>query len=101
TRRWREGVHRIKIEPHSHLAEAVGVTELPVNSAHSQGIDQLAPGVQPVAWAEDDSIEAIEADVPQLVLGVQWHPEVLEDQPEQRGIFTELVAQARRFAARS
>jgi putative glutamine amidotransferase len=99
--RWREGVHRIKIEPHSHLADALGVTELPVNSVHSQGIDRLAPGVRPVAWAEDNSIEAIEADVPQLVMGVQWHPEVLEDQPEHRGLFTELVEHSRRFATRS
>ena len=99
--RWREGVHRIKIEPDSRLAGALGVTELPVNSVHSQGIDRLAPGARPVAWADDGSIEAIELDGPPLGLGVQWHPEVLEDQPEQRGLFTELVDHARRFAAQT
>lgn len=99
--RWREGVHRVKIEPRSRLADALGVTELPVNSVHSQGIDRVAPGVRAVAWADDGSIEAIEADSPQQVLGVQWHPEVLEDQPEHRGLFTDFVEQARRLAARA
>jgi gamma-glutamyl-gamma-aminobutyrate hydrolase PuuD len=95
--RWREGVHRVKIEPESHLASAVGVTEMPVNSVHSQGIDRLAPGLRAVAWADDNSIEAVESEGSGLLLGVQWHPEVLEDQPEQRGLFTEFVDQARHY----
>ena len=98
-KRWREAVHLVKVEPQSRLADVVGVTELPVNSVHGQGIGRLAPGARPVAWAEDGSIEAIEVDVPHLALGVQWHPEVLEDQPEQRGLFIELVEQARRYAS--
>jgi putative glutamine amidotransferase len=100
---WREGAHLVKVEPRSHLADALGVTELPVNTVHRQGIDRLAEGMRAVAWAEDNSIEAIEAieaEGSQFVLGVQWHPEVLEDHPEQRGIFHEFVEQARRYAAR-
>src|SRR5262245_19478107 len=39
--RWREGVHRLKIEPNSELANALGVVELAVNSVHHQGLDAL------------------------------------------------------------
>jgi putative glutamine amidotransferase len=95
---WREGSHRIKIEPRSHLAEALGVAEVDVNSIHRQGIDRLAPGIRAVAWADDGSIEAVEYDGPPVLLGVQWHPEILEDLPEQRGIFDAFVEQARRYA---
>ena len=98
--RWREGVHRIKVEPHSRVAAALGETDLAVNSVHSQGLGRVAVGVRPVAWADDGSVEAIEVDGPQLVYAVQWHPEVLEDQPEQRGLFKDFVEEARLFAAR-
>ncbi len=96
---WRERSHRVKVEPRSRLAGAVGVTELDVNSIHRQGIDRLATGLRAVAWAEDGSIEGVESDGPPVLLGVQWHPEVLEDLPEQRGVFDAFVEEARRYAA--
>jgi len=101
--RWREGVHRVKIEPDSHLAEALGATEVAVNSIHHQAVDQAAPGTRPVAWAEDDTVEAIEVPGSPHVVAVQWHPELLEDWPEQQGLFRQLVehAAARARATRS
>ncbi len=98
-RRWREQVHRIKVEPQSRVAGALGETELGVNTVHHQGLDRLAEGVRAVAWAEDGSVEAIEIPGAPFVVGVQWHPEVLEDHPEQRGLFRHLVDHARRYAA--
>ncbi len=92
--RWREGVHRVKIEPDSHLAEALGATEVEVNSIHHQAVDQAAPGTRAVAWAEDDTVEAIEVPDSPHVVAVQWHPELLEDWPEQQGLFRQLVEQA-------
>ncbi|MDQ6798189.1 MAG: gamma-glutamyl-gamma-aminobutyrate hydrolase family protein [Actinomycetota bacterium] len=92
---WREGVHRVKIEPDSHLAEALGTTEVDVNSIHHQAVDEAAPGTRPVAWAEDDTIEAIEMPDSPHVVAVQWHPELLEDRPEQQGLFRQLVDHAR------
>jgi putative glutamine amidotransferase len=74
--RWREGVHRVKLEPDSHLAEALGTTEVDVNSLHHQAVLEAAPGTRPVGWAEDGTIEAIRiADAPSFALGVQWHAE--------------------------
>jgi len=95
---WKEAVHKVKIEPDSHLAAALGATEVAVNSIHHQAVDQAAPGTRPVAWAEDDTVEAIEVPGSPHVVAVQWHPELLEDWPEQQGLFRQLVEHA---AARS
>jgi putative glutamine amidotransferase len=97
--RWREGVHRVKIESDSHLAEALGTTEVEVNSIHHQAVDAAAPGTRAVAWADDDTIEAIELPESPHVVAVQWHPELLEDWPEQQGLFRQLVDHARRRAS--
>ena len=96
--RWREGVHKVKIEADSHLAAALGATEISVNSIHHQAVDDPAPGTRAVAWAEDDTVEAIEVPGSPHVLAVQWHPELLEDWPEHQGLFRQLVdsASARR-----
>jgi putative glutamine amidotransferase len=92
--RWREGVHQVKLEPHSQLADALGVVELAVNSVHHQGLDRLGDGLRAVAWAEDDTVEGVELDGAAFAVGVQWHPEVLEDDPEQQGIFRAFVKAA-------
>lgn len=95
-KRAHELVHRVKIEPGSHLAATLGVVELSVNSVHHQGVGRLADDLRAVAWAEDGSIEGVELPGGRFALGVQWHPEMLEDQPEQQGLFRALVDQARR-----
>ena len=89
-----EGVHLVKVEPDSHLAEALGCTEVLVNSLHHQAVCDAAPGTRPVAWAEDDTVEAIELPGRAHVVAVQWHPELMEDVPEQQGLFRQLVEQA-------
>jgi putative glutamine amidotransferase len=93
-RRWSEGVHSVKIEPDSHLAEALGTTEVTVNSIHHQAVLESAPGTRAVAWADDHTIEAIELPGSPHVVAVQWHPELLEDWPEQQGLFRQLVEHA-------
>lgn len=92
--RWREAVHKVKVEPDSHLAEALGATEVAVNSIHHQAVDRAAPGTRAVAWADDDTVEAIEVPGSPHVVAVQWHPELLEDWPEQQGLFRQLVEHA-------
>jgi putative glutamine amidotransferase len=91
-----EPVHKVKIEPESRLAEALGETEIEVNSLHHQAVCDAAPGTRPVAWAEDGTIEAIELEATSRVVAVQWHPELLEDWPEQQGLFRQLVDESRR-----
>jgi putative glutamine amidotransferase len=68
--------HPVRIDAGSRLAKAYGgAVERVVNSIHHQGIDDVAPGFHPVAWAPDGVIEAIEPDDDLPVLAVQWHPE--------------------------
>lgn len=101
--RWHEGVHIVTIDPDSHLAEALGCTQVNVNSLHHQAVADAAQGTRPVAWAPDGTIEAIELPGSPHVVAVQWHPELLEDAPEQLGLFRQLVEQAaaRRAASAS
>ena len=69
--------HSITILPHGRIAQILpGVTEMMVNSLHGQGIDQLAPGLQIEALAEDGLIEAYSViNSPGFSLAMQWHPE--------------------------
>jgi gamma-glutamyl-gamma-aminobutyrate hydrolase PuuD len=51
-----------------------------VNSFHHQGVEDLGAHLKPVAEAEDGLYEAIEDTRPgRFVLGVQWHPETMEE----------------------
>lgn len=61
-----------------------------VNSLHHQGIDQLAPGFESLAVSPDGLVEAILRD---NILGVQWHPEELNQREEERifGFFTHML----------
>jgi putative glutamine amidotransferase len=76
--------HEISIEPASLLAKAYGEATRRVNSIHHQAIKQVAPGWRAVAWAPDGTIEAIESDTESPVLAVQWHPEKIADEGDQR-----------------
>ena len=57
------------------LAEAYGADSLGVNSCHHQGIKALAPGLEPMAVAEDGLIEAVWDPKQPFLWAVQWHPE--------------------------
>lgn len=61
------------------LAEWLGTEQLLVNSVHHQGVRLLGRGLQAAAVAPDGLIEAVLRPGPGLVLGVQWHPERLQD----------------------
>lgn len=74
--------HDVTITRDSRLHAAVGAASMPVNSMHHQAVKSLAPGLLVTARAEDGVIEAIEADGPNYLVGVQWHPEVFEQRDE-------------------
>jgi len=72
------GHQKVRIDDTCGLAALVGSSELDVNSIHHQALREVAPGIHPVAWAEDGVVEAIEADDADWpLIGVQWHPEYL------------------------
>jgi len=92
--------HEVRIVEGSRLRGIVGEA-LQVASAHHQAIDTLGDGLVVTARSPDGVIEAIElADRSRagdrFVVGVQWHPERMLDQPEQRALFKAFVEACRR-----
>jgi putative glutamine amidotransferase len=89
--------HRVRLQPGSRAADALGATVIMVNSSHHQAIKELAPGLVATGWTEDDLIETAEtpASAPWL-LAVQWHPEEMhaDRHAREHGLFAALVREA-------
>ncbi len=86
--------HPVSVAPESCLAWALGGESFEVNSLHHQGLERLAPSLQAVAYAPDHLIEGVELPGHPFGLGVQWHPEWLQEHAPQRRLFEELVRAA-------
>lgn len=68
--------HSIKLSPNGKLTDILGKNNIMVNSLHTQGIDQLADGLETEAVAEDGLIEAFSVkNASTFAMAVQWHPE--------------------------
>ena len=52
---------------------------LEVNSFHHQAVDDAGPRFRVIARSDDGIIEAMESTEYKSILGVQWHPECLEN----------------------
>ena len=89
--------HALRVDPDSLLGRTLGrAAALPVNSRHHQAIRDLAPGLRVSATAEDGVIEAVEPEDPAApwMLGVQWHPEDLNEAALFRGFAAAVTAAA-------
>ena len=86
-------VHRVELEAGSRLAEALGATDVPVNSHHHQAVKALGRGLRAVGWSPDDGVvEAIESVEHPWLLGVQFHPEdLVADHESSRRLFEAFV----------
>jgi len=87
-------VHDVVVDAQSRLSTILGAESLGVNSLHHQAVEQLGQGLFPVAWAEDGTVEAVESSGLNRMLGVQWHPELLLDDPRHAALFTWLIEEA-------
>jgi putative glutamine amidotransferase len=98
--RWNEGVHRVRVEGGSRLADVLGARWLDVNSLHHQAVSEVPDGLRPVAWAGDGTVEGMES-ADGLLVAVQWHPELLAPSgaPHQ-ALFADLAARAGAGVAR-
>ena len=86
--------HDVTLDPRSAVARACGATRLRTNSMHHQALRDIGDGLVAVGRTSDGVIEAIDATFPHpFFLGVQWHPEELDDEPNRR-LFAELVRAA-------
>lgn len=88
-------LHHVRLSPESQVASVCGATAFQVASSHHQGPNRLGEGLRPVAWADDNTVEALEADGHSELLAVQWHPEeTAQRDPAQQRLFDWLVKQA-------
>lgn len=84
-------VHDVTIETASQLAAILGEASVKTNSIHHQAVRKLASDLRATAFSADGVIEAVEMPANKFVLGVQWHPEWLQNSAPMRAIFTEFV----------
>lgn len=75
----REPTHTVIIEKDSALYGIYGTGTLAVNSFHHQSVRKCGARFKVAAVAPDGVIEAIESSEYKSIMGVQWHPEWLED----------------------
>jgi putative glutamine amidotransferase len=94
--------HQIFVPPGSRLTTILGLGGfMKVNSLHHQGITTIekAPGLLVSAYSlKDGVIECLEAppDERRWVVGVQWHPELVDQVPRNfQKLFSKLVSEAR------
>ena len=92
--------HSALVAPGTRLAAIVGVETVQVNTHHHQALDRVGAGLVVSAVAPDGVIEAVEIPGPRFALGVQWHPERLQDEPVHVRIFTYFVDACRRHQDR-
>jgi len=84
--------HAIKIKANTRLARmANNNLRTMVNSTHHQAVGRLGADLIISAKAEDGIIEAIESTEHKFVIGVQWHPEYINDNGVDLALFKELV----------
>ena len=83
--------HDLSVERGSRLAEALGATELSVNSSHHQAVDRVGHPLVVTARSSDGVIEGLETprEADWWMIGVQWHPEELTGDAAEwdRGLF--------------
>jgi putative glutamine amidotransferase len=98
--------HPVQIEESSRLAQVLGRSSVRddtfgINTLHHQAVDRLGRGLRAVAWALDGTIEAIEPTDDRPILGVQWHPELLQHREEHQLLFRWVVSCAAERLRRS
>lgn len=92
----REASHPVRVTPGSRLESIYGVSEIPVNSLHHQSVREVGAGLSVDGVSSDGVIEALSLPSASFVIGVQWHPEMMQGNDLlQRKPFEALIAAAR------
>ncbi len=74
-----QATHQVTIESGSILSKLYSSRTICVNSLHHQAVCDPGERFHVTAQSEDGIIEAMESCEFKSILGVQWHPECLED----------------------
>lgn len=89
-----QGCHNVSIATGSLLSQLAGSQDWFVNSIHVERVMTAPDGFAVTAWAEDGSIEAIEACNKRFFLGTQFHPELMTEDPRAQRVLRAFVAAA-------
>lgn len=89
-----QGCHNVSIAAGSVLAQLAGSQDWFVNSIHVERVKTAPDGFAVTAWAEDGSIEAMEACGKAFFLGTQFHPELMTEDPRAQSVLRAFVAAA-------
>lgn len=89
--------HRVDLDPDSGLASIFDSTVIAVNSFHHQAVDRLGENLEPSGWAPDGAVEAVEDRTRPFVTGVQWHAELMVEQPDHLRLFEVFTNACREF----
>ena len=89
-----EPTHSVIIDEASSLFDIYKSTKVMVNSFHHQAVAEAGDKFRVIAKSPDGIIEAMESSEFKSILGVQWHPECLE---EGLPLFQWLVNEAKSF----
>jgi putative glutamine amidotransferase len=104
-------LHPVNIMPGSLAACVTGVGDergIVANSTHHQAVHPDFPGADlcASAWTNDGIVEALEpaggslwAKKGRFILGVQWHPEKMQNMGHHQRIFGSFVDEARKYMA--
>ncbi len=102
---WESAYHQVDIESGTKLASILGSSNsLKVNSRHHQGLKAPQKASALIASAvspEDGYIEGLESPLFDWIVGVQWHPERVDEVPDvfQR-LFAAFVEKSKGFSER-
>ena len=89
-----EPTHSVTMDPDSVLHSLYGSEVLNVNSFHHQAVSEAGAKFRVVAKSPDGIVEAMESIEHKPILGVQWHPECME---EGQPLFAWLVNEAKTY----
>ncbi len=76
----RSVIHEVHIEDDSKLQSIICAEIIKVNSSHHQAVKDPGAGVKVTAKSDGGLIEAIETINNKFIIGVQWHPESMNDE---------------------
>lgn len=85
---------QVQILTGSNLFSIVRTDRLWTNTFHHQAVNALGDGFRACAFGSDGLIEAIESPDHPFAVGVQWHPEGLQNYSEHAALFRAFVAAA-------
>lgn len=83
--------HEVTLAEGGRLRQILGVGRLRVNSYHHQALKGIGKGLIASASSEDGIVEAVELPGEQFVVGVQWHPERMVEDPFAEKLFKAFI----------